>query len=305
MLVLVDLLCALGLVYAAWRTAKAVRDETPSPASTACLQFWILFSIVHFVSQYITLYTRELKVLLIVGCFLPNDAGVAFTGRAYSATAEPLMRTVAKPAGRKLRTLRRFGQATLSALSRNALGGVVPSLVAGASTEELGRMEVSLENCLAALQSERQRRRTMQLAASAPWRSGKGVRGSGAARGGGGGAEGKGADGDAARDEFGATHVASPPGGDGGGSGSSGGARSPTRDEVSTDDDDFDSLLDEPRGGGSWTVVGDAALRRPETAAGGDRALRQRSGRRYKSVGTFMTPQPQVRRAGDGLRKDE
>lgn len=109
---------------------------------------------------------RELKVLLVVACFFPQQ-GIALTNGMYSYTAEPLMRNVGSPTVRRLRTARRFVQTTISAVSRSTLTSVIPGMLDTVSSEELSHLEVSIEKCLAHLQAERRRRRTAQLARSA------------------------------------------------------------------------------------------------------------------------------------------
>lgn len=218
-----------------------------------------------------------------------------------------------------VRTARRFAQTTVSALSRNALSSVVPVLLTETSTEgtvaparlssampglpvadpvvacsrcaltELGKFEMSLERCIASLQSERQRRRTMQLARSAFWRNSGSH--SQRSQGGGAAAEGK----DSGREE----HAGASAGDEGGSQGSAmpaEGARSPQTDstssglsELSVPEGECDSLLEEPTGG-SWTLVrGGSAVKRPPDAAG--RSLRKRGGRRYKSMPAQAPPQ--------------
>lgn len=56
MLVLVDVLCAVGVAFAAFRNTKALRrdERMPSVAATALLQFWIMFSVVQFMGAYFT-----------------------------------------------------------------------------------------------------------------------------------------------------------------------------------------------------------------------------------------------------------
>jgi len=256
------------------RTLKALRAGVPLSDTTACLKYWVLFSLVHFCSHYVTVYMRELKCLLMLGCFMPTH-GKEFTAAVYSNTAQPFMKSVGTPAAAKFRTLRRFGQTTMSAMSRHAFSSAVPSLVSGASTEELGHFEVSLENCLASLQQERQRRRTLQLAHSAFWRK-KGARQGGAA-----GKEGKEAE---VEDDGRVSEDKSDDGADRGAEPVP--VASPTLSEESVPEDEFESLLDEPTGG-SWTMVGsESAVKRPADAPG--RSLRHRGGRRYKS----MPPQP-------------
>lgn len=154
--------CVVGLVLGSYRSFKSLKDDAPVAKSALMLQFWVLFAALQFLSGFVEAYTRELKFVLIVLCFLPKR-GRIITPSLYKNTVAPLFRNYGAPTARRLQWLRRRIVTACSRMHRQLSGVAITSTLPWADLAELEATEASLQDALDAVAREARRRRTHQL----------------------------------------------------------------------------------------------------------------------------------------------
>lgn len=115
--------------------------------SVYLVEFWAMFGVVQFLSQYRLPYTSELRALFCVCCLLPWPRGAAVTRYLFTHAADPVFKATAPLVAGRLQQCVRWCAAYVSLAVRVTMSAFVTRGAKYLSPKELAAVKTTLEQC--------------------------------------------------------------------------------------------------------------------------------------------------------------